>query len=95
MRRNRSYEESLKVYRDLINVVRTAERKGIRQGMEQGMKKGIEQGIQQGMERGKYEEKLQIAAHSLSMGFDMETVAKLTGLPSDEIEKLASSQDKN
>lgn len=99
----RSYEESLKVYRDLINVVRTAERKGIRQGMEQGMKKGIEQGIkqgieqgiQQGMERGKYEEKLQIAAHSLSMGFDMETVAKLTGLPFDEIEKLVSSQGKD
>lgn len=75
----RSYEESLKVYRDLINVVRTAERKGIRQGIEQG----------------KYEEKLQIAAHSLSMGFDMETVAKLTGLPFDEIEKLASSQGKD
>ncbi len=65
------------------------------QGMKKGIKQGIKQGIQQGMERGKYEEKLQIAAHSLSMGLDMEMVAKLTGLPLDEIEKLASSQDKD
>ena len=72
----RTYEESLKVYRDLINVVKTAERKG----MAEGLKQGIEQG--------QYAEKLKIAANSLTLGIDVEIIAKLTGLSVDEIKKL-------
>ena len=88
----RSYEDSLKVYRDLINVVRTAERKvlekGIAEGMEKGLAEGIEKGLAEGMEKGMEKGKLQIAANSLALGFDVETVAKLTGLPVHEIRKL-------
>ena len=92
----RTYEESLKVYRDLINVVKTAERKGIaeglkkgiEQGIEQGIEKGIEKGIEQGIEKGQYAEKLKIAANSLTLGMDVEFIAKLTGLSVDEIKKL-------
>ena len=36
----RSYEESLKVYRDLVNVVRTAERKGLAKSIAEGIEKG-------------------------------------------------------
>lgn len=58
------YEQSLKSYRDLQNVLSFTEMKaleagaqqgferGMQQGMEQGMQQGMEQGIQQGMEQG-------------------------------------------
>lgn len=99
----RSYEESLKVYRDLINVVRTAERKGMEKGMEKGLQEGLEKGLQEGgekgrqegLEKGKYEEKLQMAANSLSLGLDVKCISQLTGLPVDEIEKLKSGGSDN
>lgn len=50
------------------------------------MKKGMEKG----MEKGKHEEKIQIAVNSLALGFDVETVAKLTGLSVREIEELTN-----
>lgn len=40
----REYEESLKVYRDLINVVNTASRKVQKKGEERGVKQGLKQG---------------------------------------------------
>ncbi|MFD2571765.1 Rpn family recombination-promoting nuclease/putative transposase [Spirosoma soli] len=50
------YEQSLKSYRDLKNVLSFAEMKsleaGVKQGFEQGIQQGIEQGIQQGIEQG-------------------------------------------
>ena len=46
------YEESLKYYRDIKNIVDTAEEKGLEKGMEQGIQKGMEQGIKKGLEEG-------------------------------------------
>ncbi|MDR0505272.1 MAG: PD-(D/E)XK nuclease family transposase, partial [Dysgonamonadaceae bacterium] len=55
----RGYEESLKAYRDNINVVDTAKAKGIKEGIEKGIKKGkaegIKEGIKKGIEKGKAE----------------------------------------
>ena len=39
------YEDSLKVYRDMKNVLDTAELKGMKKGLEQGLKQGHEEGI--------------------------------------------------
>ncbi|NEP58993.1 MAG: Rpn family recombination-promoting nuclease/putative transposase [Symploca sp. SIO2G7] len=50
-----AYENSLKYYRDLQNVVDTSRQEGI----EQGRQEGREQGRQEGLEQGRQEERLQ------------------------------------
>jgi predicted transposase/invertase (TIGR01784 family) len=51
----RGYEDSLKVYRDNINVVDTAKAKGIKEGLKEGLKKGLEKGLKKGIKKGKAE----------------------------------------
>ena len=46
------YEQSLKSYRDLKNVLSFAEMDGIERGLEQGIAEGIERGLAKGVERG-------------------------------------------
>jgi predicted transposase/invertase (TIGR01784 family) len=98
------YEDSLKVYRDLKNVLDTAElkgmKKGLRQGIEQGLQQGIEQGRQQGIEQGRQEgiekgiaqgaldEKRKNARTMKSLGLPLETIAKVTGLSVADIAEL-------
>ena len=79
-----SYEISLKYYRDFINSLNTAEKKG----MERGIEKGIEKGIKQGIEVGEKQAKIYIAKKSLSKGIDIETISLITGLSKNEIEEL-------
>lgn len=80
----RSYEDSLKVYRDLINVVATARQKGLKKGEEKGLKKGIEIGLQQGLQQGREE----IARKALRQRLPLDTIITLTGLTADEIRQL-------
>ena len=68
------YEESLKYYRDIKNVVDTSR--------EEGIAEGIERGIEQGVER--------VARNMLGSGFSVEIVMENTGLSREEIEKLRS-----
>ena len=46
------YEESVKVYRDLFNVVNTAEGKGFAKGKAEGLEEGIAKGKAEGLEEG-------------------------------------------
>lgn len=62
------YEESLKAYRDLTNVIDTAKWKG----HEEGLQKGREEGLQKG--------KLEDAENLLSLGVSPEIISKATGL---------------
>ena len=60
-------------------------------GRIEGVKEGFEVGIEQGIEQEKVESQKKIekiAKNSLSKGIDMETVALITGLSIEEIEKL-------
>ena len=41
----KAYEDSLKYYRDIKNVVDTSREEGLKEGMEKGMEKVMEQGI--------------------------------------------------
>lgn len=90
------YEDSLKVYRDLKNVIDTAELKGLRKGLEEGRKKGREEGREEGRAEGRAEghaagrkEGLKDVARSLkSMGMTVEQIAKATGLTNEEIQKI-------
>ena len=80
----RNYEESLKVYRDLINVVRTAERKGLAKGMAEGIEKGMAEGIEKGIEKGKLED----AENFLRLGVSPEVISQATGLPLETINNI-------
>lgn len=71
------YEESVKTYRDLFNVVRTAERKGEEKGMELGIVKGRAEG--------RAEEKVEVAKKLLALGTDIGIVSQATGLTEKEI----------
>lgn len=74
------YEESLKVYRDLINVVDTAELKGRKEGREEGRKEGREEGKRQA--------NINNAKAMKADGMSAELIAKYTGLSLDEITNL-------
>ncbi len=67
------YEESLKVYRDIKNVVDTSR--------EEGMEEGIEKGIGEGIEL--------VARKMIVLGIEPEVITAATGLTEDQLKKLA------
>jgi DNA repair protein RadC len=71
------------------------EKKGYRKGKREGKKEGKQIGLEQGMEKGKKEEKNETAKNLLTMGIDIDIIAKATGLKKHEIEKLRPVQTKN
>lgn len=95
-----AYEESLKYYRDLKNVVDTSREEGIEEGIgigleqgieigiEQGIEKGIEQGIEKGIEKGRKERNVEIAKSLKSNGVSIQIIIQTTGLTEEEIEKI-------
>ena len=56
-----------------------------REAIEEGRKEGIEEGRIEGRQ----EEKIETARNFLKMGLTLEQVAQGTGLPLEEVEKLA------
>jgi len=70
------YEESLKYYRDLKNVVDTS--------FDEGKAEGIVEGIAQGKAEGKAE----IALRMKRKGMDIHLIAEISGLSVEEIQKL-------
>ena len=70
------YEESLKYYRDLKNVVDTSKQEGIAIGIEKGM------------EKGKVEKSIEIAKTLKKKGLTVEIISEATGLSIKQIEKL-------
>jgi predicted transposase/invertase (TIGR01784 family) len=71
-----AYEDSLKYYRDLKNVVDTSR--------EEGILEGIEQGIEQGIEK----RNLEIAKQMKKEGESIEKIMRYTNLSREEIEEL-------
>ena len=61
---------------------------GMEQGLEQGLKQGRIEGIAQGEASGRAAEKIEMARAMKSEGIDAETIAKVSGLSAEEIEKL-------
>jgi predicted transposase/invertase (TIGR01784 family) len=94
------YQMNLKVYRDLVNSFDTATKdgwklglrqglqEGLQEGLEKGLEQGVKQGLEQGLEKGEKQAKIEIAKNSLSLGLDINTVLKLTGLTIEEIKNL-------
>jgi predicted transposase/invertase (TIGR01784 family) len=68
----RSYEDSLKYYRDLKNSLDTAK----------------EEGIEIGVEKGREERNIEIAKELLKNGIDIDIISKSTSLTREQIERL-------
>ncbi|WP_446009836.1 Rpn family recombination-promoting nuclease/putative transposase [Candidatus Electrothrix sp.] len=73
----RSYEKSLKYYRDMKNSLDTA------------FDEGKEEGKEEGREIGKAENQRETVARGLKQGLDNTIIADLTGLSMEAIEKIA------
>jgi len=91
-----AYEESLKHYRDLKNVIDTAREEGHQEGKEEGIGIGREEGIGIGREegisigekRGEQNMVQKIAREMLSRGLSVEIIMEISGLSSEEIANL-------
>ena len=68
----KSYEDSVNAYRDIINAIKTAEKKKYAGGRAEGEK----------------EAKTTIASNLLSLGVPLDTIMKASGLTADEIKAL-------
>ena len=82
------YEDSLKVYRDLKNVLDTAELKGLRKGIAQGREEGRAEGRLEGRAEGHAEGVASVACSMKAKGMDAATISELTGIDIDEVRKL-------
>ncbi|QHT71818.1 Rpn family recombination-promoting nuclease/putative transposase [Rhodocytophaga rosea] len=76
----RTYEESLKTYRDNYIVLETARKEGKQEGIDEGIEKGIEIGASQ--------RETEIARRLKQKGVDIEVIAETTGLSKEQIEQL-------
>ena len=74
----RSYEKSLKYYRDMKNSLDTA--------FDEGKQEGKAEGKAEGKEEGMKERDREIVIHAFQQGFDIKMIADLTGLSVEEIE---------
>ena len=77
---SRIYEESLKHYRDLRNVISSAERRGHREGLAEGRAEGLAEGRAEGMRDN--------ARRMKEKGYSVEEIADITGLAANEIDAL-------
>lgn len=75
-----AYEESLKYYRDLNNVVNTSRQEGVQQGIQEG----IQQVIQQGQDK----RSIEVAKVMKANGEPVEKIMLYTNLSRNEIEAL-------
>ena len=73
---SRIYEESLKHYRDMRNVINSAERRGKAEGREEGRAEG------------RKEAKFEGARKMKAKGYPIEDIADITGLTAEEIDAL-------
>ena len=68
----REYEDSLKAYRDIKNSLDTAKEEGRAEGREEGRAEGI----------------ATVAKMMYAKGMDIDVIASMTGLSTDEVESL-------
>ena len=76
----REYEDSLKAYRDIKNSLDTAKEEGLAKGREEGLAKGREEGRAEGIAL--------VAKAMHAKGMDVDTIASITGMAKDEVERL-------
>ncbi len=85
-------DDRARMMKQAKEMVGQAEEKGRAEGLERGRAQGLEQGLErgraQGLEQGRVEGIKATAKRMKSEGLDINLIAKITQLPSTEIEKL-------
>lgn len=74
------YEDSVNAYRDIVNAIRTAEKKKFAEGRAEG--------IAEGRAEGRAEVIVEVAKKMLDNGMSAELVAEMTGLSLEEVSSL-------
>ena len=94
------YEDSMNAYRDIVNAIRTAEKKkyaegeaeGLAKGLVEGRAKGLVEGRAEGLVEGRAEGRaagiVEVAKKMLDKGMAAALVAEMTGLPLDKVSNL-------
>lgn len=86
------YEDSMNAYRDIVNAIRTAEKKKYAEGEAEGLAKGLVEGRAKGLVEGRAEGRaegiVEVAKKMLDKGMAAALVAEMTGLPLDEVSNL-------
>ena len=80
----KSYEDSVNAYRDIVNAIKTAEKKKYAEGMA----KGIAEGMAKGMAEGERKKALDIAKVMLANGMTTKDICDMTGLTKKDIASL-------
>jgi predicted transposase/invertase (TIGR01784 family) len=86
----KSYEESLKHYRDLKNSLDTAHDEGYEEGIEEGIKLGIEEGRKEGIEEGRNEANINTINKLHNSGFSKTQIAEILGFDISYVENILS-----
>jgi len=81
---------------DEINAIDTAVKKAEKRAKQEGLEQGLEQGLELGIEqeqrlskKQRVQDKIEIAKNAISQGLEIQTIAAITGLSIEEIEKLS------
>ena len=82
------YEDSMNAYRDIVNAIRTAEKKKYAEGEAEGLAKGLAKGLVEGRAEGRAEGIVEVAKKMLDKGMVAALVAEMTGLPLDKVSNL-------
>ena len=77
------YGDSVNVYRDIVNAIRTAEKKKYAEGHVDGEAEGLAKGRKEG--------RTEVAKTMLNKGMSTEIVAEMTGLSIDELQQILNS----
>lgn len=77
------YEDSVNAYRDIVNAIRTAEKKKYAEGHVDGEAEGLAKGRKEG--------RTEVAKTMLNKGMSTEIVAEMTGLSIDELQQILNS----
>lgn len=87
---NLAYENSLKVYRDMKNVIDTATEESYQAGKDEGISEGKELGRIEGIEIGKHEAIIQMVRELKKLGLSDEIISRSSGLSIEELNKILS-----
>ena len=86
------YEQSLKVYRDTLSILRTERAEGRAEGIVEGRAEGRAAGIVEGRAKGRaegiVEGRAEVAKKMKDGGLDYNSISNYTGLTIDEIARL-------
>ena len=77
-------EDSVNAYRDIVNAIKTAEKKKFAEGRAEGRAEGLEEG----MTKGRSEALVQVAKDMLKMNIPIDKIVEITKLTAEEIKRL-------